>query len=69
MTMVRLGADEDLGDKQNSSKASAYSLHVFLGYIDLIAAISSTIQSAKEGAFSKHCQTAKSENCKRNVAT
>ena len=39
MMIIRLGANEDLGVKQNSSKASAYFLHVLLGDIDLIAAV------------------------------
>ena len=50
MRLERLEANEDFDGKQNSSKASAYSLHVLLGDIDLIAAIPSTMQSAEKGA-------------------
>ena len=69
MMIIRIGPDQNFGGKQNSSKASAYSLHVFLGDIDLIAAIPLTIQSAEEGAFSVHCQTAQLENCEQNMFT
>ena len=69
MMIIRLGPDQDLGGKKNSSKASAYSLRVFLGDIDLIAAIPLTIQSAEEGAFSVHCKTAQLENWEQNMLT